>query len=67
MLGLDHVISVGRLDYNSEGLMLITNDGEISRLLETYSFERKYQVRVFGKLDLEKLKKIREGAIINGI
>ena len=61
------MISVGRLDFNSEGLILITNDGEISRILESHPFERIYEVRVFGKLDLEKLNKIREGAIINGV
>ncbi len=31
---MDHIISVGRLDYNSEGIIILTNDGEISRLLE---------------------------------
>ena len=33
-LNIDHIISVGRLDYNSEGLILLTNDGDISRILE---------------------------------
>lgn len=51
-LGLhQHVISVGRLDYLSEGLLIITNDGELARALElpTYKIERSYHVRVFGR------------------
>ena len=50
-LHIPHVISVGRLDYLSEGLMLITNDGELARALEkpNFSVERAYRVRVFGR------------------
>ena len=56
-----HLISVGRLDYNSEGLILLTNDGEIARLLEQPSsdIERVYKVRVYGRLDNAKLEKIK--------
>ena len=51
-LTIPHVISVGRLDYLSEGLMVITNDGELARALElpNYSVERSYRVRVFGRM-----------------
>ena len=51
-LGLhQHLISVGRLDYLSEGLLIITNDGELARALEMPSnhIERAYKVRVFGR------------------
>ena len=64
-----HVISVGRLDYLSEGLMIITNDGELARALEmpNYSVERAYRVRVFGRMfDEVKLQKLRQGVTING-
>jgi len=57
-LHIPHVISVGRLDYLSEGLMMITNDGELARALEmpNYSVERAYRVRVFGRMfDDQKL------------
>ena len=49
---LPRVITVGRLDLNSEGLLLLTNDGELARELElpANEFERIYKVRVFGKL-----------------
>lgn len=48
---LPHVISVGRLDLNSEGLLLLTNSGELSRYFESPAnkIERVYKVRVFGK------------------
>ena len=41
-------MSVGRLDYLSEGLILLTNDGELARALElpTYKIERQYKVRI---------------------
>ena len=65
-----HVISVGRLDYLSEGLLIITNDGELARALElpTNRIERAYRVRVFGRtFDEVKLTKIRNGTVMNGI
>lgn len=58
--GLPRLVSVGRLDLNSEGLLLLTNDGEISRKLELpiNQYKRVYKVRVFGKLpDFSKLPK----------
>lgn len=61
-LRIPHVISVGRLDYLSEGLMIITNDGELARALEMphHAIERQYRVRVFGRMfNEEKLKAIR--------
>lgn len=51
-LTIPHVISVGRLDFLSEGLMIITNNGELARALElpNYAVERAYRVRVFGRM-----------------
>lgn len=63
------MISVGRLDYLSEGLLLITNDGELARALEMPSnaIERAYDVRVFGRtFDEKKLAKIRAGTVMQG-
>jgi 23S rRNA pseudouridine2605 synthase len=51
-LNIPHVLSVGRLDYLSEGLLIITNDGDLARALElpSYRLERQYRVRVFGRM-----------------
>lgn len=68
-LHIPHVISVGRLDYLSEGLMIITNDGELARALEmpSYSVERTYRIRVFGRMfDENKLAQLRRGVMMNG-
>ena len=58
---LPRLISVGRLDMNTEGLLLLTNDGELSRFLELPStgWSRKYRVRVLGKVNENKLWYIR--------
>ena len=57
---LENVISIGRLDINSEGLILLTNSGEFSRYLELpiNDFERQYKVRVRGDINLNKVKLI---------
>ena len=68
-LHIPHVISVGRLDYLSEGLMIITNDGDLARALEmpSNSIERAYRVRVFGRMfSEEKLKLIKKGMMMGG-
>lgn len=65
----NHVISVGRLDYLSEGLLIITNDGELARALEmpTHRIERAYSVRVFGRtFDDTKLARLRRGCVMSG-
>lgn len=64
--GLPRVVSVGRLDINSEGILLLTNNGELSRYLERpeNKIERKYKVRVYGRgrsLDIENKKIIIDG------
>lgn len=67
--GLPRVISVGRLDLNSEGLLLLTNDGALSRALELpeNGWSRRYKVKVHGSLNEKKLKDLEQGSIIDGI
>ena len=67
--GLPRVISVGRLDLNSEGLLLLTNNGELSRLLELpqNAWSRRYKVRVHGMLDKKKLADLENGAVVDGV
>lgn len=66
---MPRVISVGRLDYNSEGLLLLTNDGELARKLElpTNGWLRRYRVRVFGKLEQADLDRLKKGVVIEGV
>jgi len=56
-------INVGRLDYNTEGLLLFTNSGELANRLmhPRYEVEREYAVRVIGRLDEEQVKQLLEG------
>jgi len=67
--GLPRLVSVGRLDLNSEGLLLLTNNGELSRELELpkNAWSRKYRVRVHGHIDEQKLKSLESGVTIDGI
>jgi len=66
---LPRVVTVGRLDFNSEGLLLLTNSGSLARYLELpkNSFIREYKVKVKGEINIQKLKKIEKGIIIKGI
>jgi len=66
---LGRVISVGRLDLNSEGLLLLTNDGELARKLELPStgWVRRYRVRVHGAVDGQALKGLKDGVTVAGI
>ena len=66
---LKKIITVGRLDYNSEGLIILTNNGDFSRFLELPSnqFLRTYKVRVHGNIDKEKLSNLSNGIILKGI
>jgi 23S rRNA pseudouridine2605 synthase len=67
--GMPRVVSVGRLDVNSEGLLILTNDGEIARRLEHPSagLVRKYRVRLFGKVAQADLDKLAEGVTVDGV
>ncbi|CAN5449370.1 pseudouridine synthase [soil metagenome] len=66
---LPRVISIGRLDLNTEGLLLLTNDGELARLLElpATGWVRRYRVRAHGRGDPEALAALKDGITIEGI
>jgi 23S rRNA pseudouridine2605 synthase len=66
---LGRVVSVGRLDFNSEGLLLLTNDGEIARRLEipAAGWTRVYRARLFGKVTQSDLDKLATGMTIDGV
>ena len=67
--GLPRVISVGRLDLMSEGLILLTNDGELARTLELPSnhIPRTYRVRIFGKITQQQMLSLEQGVTIEKI
>ena len=66
---LPRVVTVGRLDYNTEGLLLLTNDGGLARHLELpqHAWIRHYRVRVYGKISQARLKKLEDGVTIDGV
>lgn len=66
---LPRVISVGRLDLNTEGLLLLTNDGELARYLElpATGWRRRYRVRAYGSINQERLDKLKNGLTVEGI
>lgn len=67
--GLPRVISVGRLDLATEGLLLLTNDGELSRALElpSTSLVRQYRARARGKITQEQLDALKDGVVVDGV
>jgi 23S rRNA pseudouridine2605 synthase len=66
---LPRVVSVGRLDVNSEGLLLLTNDGALARRLELpeNGWIRRYRVRVHGDIDPQRLAALAAGVTIEGV
>ncbi|MDX5592984.1 pseudouridine synthase [Pseudovibrio sp. SPO723] len=66
---LPRVVTVGRLDINTEGLLLLTNDGGLSRVIELpqTGWLRRYRVRAFGKVTQEQLDSIKDGVAIDGV
>lgn len=66
---LPRVLSVGRLDINTEGLLLLTNDGGLARVLElpTTGWLRRYRVRAHGRISQEALDKLTDGIAIDGV
>lgn len=66
---LPRVISVGRLDVNTEGLLLLTNDGELARKLElpATGWARRYRVRAHGRTDQAKLDALQKGIVVEGV
>lgn len=67
--GLPRLISVGRLDLTSEGLLLLTNDGELARKLELPStgWTRRYRARIHGTPSDEALKALEKGVTVDGV
>ncbi len=67
--GLPRVISIGRLDLTSEGLLLLTNDGALARQLElpATGWLRRYRVRVHGGVSPDKLKRLADGMAVDGV
>lgn len=66
---MPRTIAVGRLDYNTEGLLLLTTNGALARYMELpkNKWIRKYRARVFGKLNKERLKKLEKGITVDGV
>ena len=66
---LPRLISVGRLDFNTEGLLLLTNDGTLARVLElpATAWLRRYRVRAHGSITQDRLDGLRRGVVIDDI
>jgi 23S rRNA pseudouridine2605 synthase len=66
---LPRLMPIGRLDYNTEGLLLLTNDGEFKRQMELPStgIERTYRARAFGDISQEQLEELIHGIEIDGV
>lgn len=67
--GLPRLISVGRLDLNSEGLLLLTNDGGLARALElpASGVVRRYRARAHGRVTQDKLDRLKAGVTVEGV
>ncbi|KFB10940.1 pseudouridine synthase [Nitratireductor basaltis] len=67
--GLPRLMTVGRLDINTEGLILLTNDGGLKRILElpATGWLRRYRVRVHGKVDTTALAGLADGIAVDGV
>jgi len=67
--GMPRVISIGRLDLNSEGLLLLTNDGTLARKMELPStgWIRRYRVRVYGGITQSMIDGMKKGVAIDGV
>lgn len=67
--GMPRVMSVGRLDFNTEGLLLLTTDGALARHLELPStgWLRRYRVRAHGRVSQADLDRLKDGIIVDGI
>ncbi|APG83622.1 RNA pseudouridine synthase [Sinorhizobium americanum CCGM7] len=66
---LPRVLSIGRLDINTEGLLLLTNDGGLARALElpATGWLRRYRVRAHGDIDQQALDRLKDGIAVDGV
>jgi 23S rRNA pseudouridine2605 synthase len=66
---MERVISIGRLDFNTEGLLLLTNDGGLARYMElpATGWARRYRVRAKGRVTPADLAKLKDGVEIDGV
>jgi 23S rRNA pseudouridine2605 synthase len=66
---MPRVVSIGRLDFNTEGLLLLTNDGELARHMElpANAWLRHYRVRVYGDVNPARLAALSKGITVSGI
>ncbi|MHC8510129.1 MAG: pseudouridine synthase [Rhodospirillales bacterium] len=66
---MPRVVSVGRLDFTSEGLLLLTNDGALARKLElpATGWRRRYRVRAHGRIDENALAALKRGVTVSGV
>jgi 23S rRNA pseudouridine2605 synthase len=67
--GLPRLISIGRLDFNTEGLLLLTNDGGLARALELpeTGWLRRYRVRAHGEVTQAQLDQLKRGIEVDGV
>lgn len=66
---MPRVISIGRLDFNTEGLLLLTNDGALARHMELpiNGWVRRYRVRAKGRVSPDELAKLKDGVTVDGV
>ncbi len=66
---MPRVVSIGRLDLNSEGLLLLTNDGELARQFElpANAWSRHYRARAFGRISQEELDRLVDGIVVEKV
>ncbi len=66
---MPRVVTVGRLDVNTEGLLLLTNDGELARAMElpATGLKRTYRARCYGRVQQAELDKLRDGFVHEGV
>ncbi len=64
--GMPRVVPVGRLDFNTEGLLLLTNDGDLAHFLAhpSHGWQRTYRARVFGEVNTRALAKLKDGVTV---